>query len=871
MDQSSSITRLGEYRPSTFSIETAELEFDLNLTSTKVRARLRVKRTAQEPEPLVLSGENLTLEDIRLDGKSLSPDRYQIDDTTLRIMSPPREFLLETLVSIDPTANTELSGLYVSGGRFCTQCEAEGFRRITYFLDRPDVLTRYTVRVTADRAGFPVLLSNGDLAEAGKLDDGRHFAVWHDPFPKPSYLFALVAGSFETIQDSFVTTSGRKVELLIHVEPGNGERVRFAMNALKRAMAWDERVFKREYDLSQFHIVGVRDFNAGAMENKSLNIFNLSMLLADLATETDENFADVERVIAHEYFHNWTGNRITLRDWFQLCLKEGLTVYRDQEFTADENSRVVQRIKDVAILREGQFSEDAGPLAHPVRPPEFVKIDNFYTSTVYRKGAEVVRVLSALLGPEKFSEGIQRYFDLFDGKAATVEDFVACFEDVTGEKLDVFFRWYTQAGTPRVSVQSTYDSHRRTLSMKVSQETAPTSGQVEKQPLPIPLRIGLLASDGRELTARLNGSSVPDREFNFVLSQPTQEWIFTDVAEKPIPAILREFMAPVLLSDGLTCEERLVQMAHEPDGFTRWDAGQNLLAQSILARSGEGWQSAPDLEGLVDALAKEIDRAGEDPAFTAFAISFPPLSQLVRASKSPDTDKLFDARRQVQSTVAAALETRLVRIATDPLANNSEQSGRARGLRSLQAASLNLLASLGIKHENLLFSIFESAANMTCVMSALKALSQTNGERYQRALGSFEARWREQPLVMDKWFNVQARAPATDAAALRKLTHHELFSLRNPNRTRSVFAVFGSSNLRAFHAADGSGYVVMGEAIRQIDTFNSMLASRLIRSFEPWKRFDEIRRTHASTVLTEIAELPGLSSMLRELVEKILR
>ncbi|HZC96025.1 MAG TPA: aminopeptidase N [Bradyrhizobium sp.] len=869
MDQSSRITRLTEYRTSAFSIEKVELEFDLNPTATKVRTRLHMKRIAEEPAPLVLSGEDLTLEEIRLDGHPLAPDQYRTDDATLTIPSPPRAFLLDTLVSINPSGNTELSGLYVSGGRFCTQCEAEGFRRITYFLDRPDVLTRYTVRMTADKVACPTLLSNGDLIEAGELADGRHFAVWQDPFPKPSYLFALVAGAFETIHDSFVTTSGRNVALSIHVDPGNGERVRFAMDALKRSMAWDERVFKREYDLSQFHIVAVRDFNAGAMENKSLNIFNVSMLLADSLTETDENFADVERVVAHEYFHNWTGNRITLRDWFQLCLKEGLTVYRDQEFTADENSRAVQRIKDVAILREGQFSEDAGPLAHPVRPAEFVKIDNFYTSTVYRKGAELVRVLSALLGPEKFDEGIQRYFDLFDGKAATVEDFIACFEHVAGRKLDAFFHWYNQAGTPRVSVDSTYDPHRRTFAMRVRQETPPTPGQIEKQPLPIPLRIGFLASDGRELDARSSGSNVTEREFNVVLSQAAQEWTFTDVAEKPIPAILRGFMAPVLLNDGLTHEERLVQMAHEPDSFTRWDAGQSLLTQAILARSDEGIQSGPPLEGLVDALAREIDRAGDDPAFAAFAISFPSLSQLVQASKSPDPDKLFDARRQVQAAVATALEMQLIGIATDSLGNNSEASGKARGWRALQAASLNLLASLGSKHEDLMFSMYESATNMTRVMSALKALSHTGGERYQQALARFEARWREQPLVMDKWFNVQARSPGTDAAQLRRLTQHELFSLKNPNRARSVFGAFGSSNLRAFHAADGSGYALMGEVVREIDTFNSMLASRLVRSFETWKRYDETRRAHAHAVLTEIAELPGLSSILRELVEKI--
>jgi aminopeptidase N len=871
MDQRLEIKRLKDYRASAFSIDRAELAFDLNLTATRVHARLHMKRRGSGKEPLILSGEELALDEIRLNGDLLAPDQYRISADTLTILSPPPEFLLETLVTINPSGNTELAGLYVSGGRFCTQCEAEGFRRITYFLDRPDVMARFTVRMTADKATYPTLLSNGDLLEAGDLENGRHFALWNDPFPKPAYLFALVAGSFEAIHDSFVTASGKTVALSIHVDPGNGERVRFAMDALKRSMAWDERVYKREYDLSQFHIVAVRDFNAGAMENKSLNIFNVSMLLADSATETDENFADVERVVAHEYFHNWTGNRITLRDWFQLCLKEGLTVYRDQEFSADQNSRAVQRIKDVSVLREGQFSEDAGPLAHPVRPTEFVKIDNFYTSTVYRKGAEVVRVLSALLGQEKFHEGIQRYFDTLDGTAATVEDFVACFEQVTDRKLDDFFHWYSQAGTPSVTVHSTYNPLLQTLNIQVRQEIPQVPGQPEKHPLLVPLRIGFLASDGKELSARLNGSdTAAQREHNLVLSKAIQEWTFSGITERPIPAVLRGFMAPVLLNDGLTHQELLVQMRHEPDSFTRWDAGQRLLTQTILARSEERTQSGPSINDVIGALESEIHRVNQDPAFTAFALSVPSMSQLVRASAFPDPDKLFGAREKVRAAIAASLEKHLVRLVKDPSANSSDATGEARGLRALKGASLKLLASLGSAHEPLLVSEFKSAANMTGIMSALTALSYIGGDAFQEALAAFEERWRDQPLVMDKWFAVQARSPNTNAERLRVLTKHELFSLKNPNRARSVFGVFGSSNLCSFHAADGSGYSLMGEAVREIDGFNPMIASRLVRSFETWKRFDEIRRTHAYAVLSEIASMPNLSSIQRELIEKII-
>ncbi len=556
-DAEPATVHLSEYAPPAYLIDEIALVFALDSTSTIVAARSHVRREVDEPQPLILQGERLDLQSIAIDGEPLNTNQYRIEPGRLVIDNPPASFRLDIVTRINPAANTHLEGLYMSGGRFCTQCEAEGFRAITFALDRPDVLARYAVRIEADKAAYPTLLSNGNLTESGDMDGGRHYAVWVDPHPKPSYLFALVAGRFDSIHDNFVTRSGRKVELGIFVDPGDAERARYAMDALKRAMKWDEDAFQREYDLDVFNIVAVRDFNFGAMENKGLNIFNSSLILADAETATDADFEAIEAVVGHEYFHNWTGNRITCRDWFQLCLKEGLTVYREQEFSADQRSRAVQRIKDVKRLRARQFSEDAGPLAHPVRPQHYQKIDNFYTATVYEKGGEVIRMLKRIIGADAFARGMQLYFERRDGTASTVEDFIACFAEASGQDLTQFMRWYDQAGTPQLTARGVYDAKAQTYELTVSQRTAPTPGQAEKQPLPIPLDISFIAADGARIAAKACGESVAKLAHAPVLKEAQETFRFEGVVEAPIPAILRGFSAPVTLADNLGARERL--------------------------------------------------------------------------------------------------------------------------------------------------------------------------------------------------------------------------------------------------------------------------------------------------------------------------
>jgi aminopeptidase N len=865
--------KLDDYTPPAFAIDDVRLEFDLEPERTQVRAALRMRRVGAADATLKLDGRKFELAAARLDGRRLSPDEYVVDGESFTLAIPaPDTFKIEFDTILDPSANTELEGLYVSGGRFCTQCESEGFRRITYFLDRPDVLTRYTVRVAADRKRCPTLLSNGDLIESGALEGDRHFTVWHDPHPKPSYLFALVGGEFETLHDTFTTMSGKEVALAFHVELGDGRRAAFALDALKRSMRWDEEVFQREYDLSQFHVVAVRDFNYGAMENKSLNVFNASALLADTETESDADFAYVERVIAHEYFHNWTGNRITLRDWFQLCLKEGLTVYRDQEFTADQNSRPVQRIRDVESLRAIQFPEDSGLLAHPVRPAAFERIENFYTPTIYRKGAELVRVLSAILGSQAFHEGMQHYFEKHDGQAVTVEDFIRCFEETSGRDLSGFMRWYTQPGTPHVSVKHAFDPNAKRMTLSVSQTLREVKGYAPPKPLPIPLKVGFLAtSDGREIAARLGGQAALKREHEFVLEQPALDLVFEDVEENAVPTVMRGFMAPVELDDGLSHDERLLQMSHDPDSFTRWDAGRKLLLDAIVALAESRSNDGPPTDKLISALGIELERAEQDPAFTAYALTVPPLGELMQHADRPDPDALYLAREHLRAEISRKLEAPLLQVLDDRRGDGASRSAQAQGLRALRGSSMSLLAAQGPKHSKRLSAAFGSATNMTDSLGALRALGACGTADFDAALAAFEARWRTEPLVMDKWFSVQAAAPHGDVLArIRRLIGHELFSIRNPNRARAVYAVFGSSNLRAFHAADGSGYDLIAKAIVEVDAFNPLLAGRFVRLFESNHRLDEDRKTITQKILHELYNPALLSRSVTELISKLL-
>jgi aminopeptidase N len=871
MRDDAAAVRLADYRPCDYAIDEISLAFDLEPSATRVRAVSKVRRLADEARPLVLNGASLSLERIAVDGAPLASDAYAIGPETLTIHAPPAAFTLEIDTVINPAANTALEGLYVSGGRFCTQCEAEGFRKITYALDRPDALSRYTVRMEADKARYPTLLSNGDPVERGDLANGRHYAVWRDPHPKPAYLFALVAGAFDSIHDVFVTMSGRVVTLGVHVDDGEAPRARYAMDALKRSMAWDEKVFRREYDLDVFNIVAVRDFNFGAMENKGLNIFNAAYVLADPETATDADFEAIEGVVAHEYFHNWTGNRITLRDWFQLCLKEGLTVYRDQEFSADERSRAVKRIKDVKTLRTRQFPEDGGPLAHPARPSSYAKIDNFYTATVYEKGAEIIRVLRALIGDDAFDRGIQLYFDRCDGTAATLEDFVACFAEASGKDLAQFMHWYSQAGTPRVVARGVWDKGAQTYALTVAQSTPPTPGQTDKVPLPIPLKVGFITKDGLEIAARLAGEPSAKREHDIVVDKASQTFQFDGMVAAPTPALLRGFGAPVLLDDGLDADARLAQMTHDPDPFTRWEAGQRLLREAIVAEARGAAHEGPDLDRLAAALGRELDRAQRDAAFAALALRAPDLGDLILNVETPDPDRLHAARVSVRAHMAHALAPRLRMLADAPSETPFSPDAAQAGRRALKSTALDLLATLGGDETERLTRAFETAGNMTEKMAALEALGQVEGDAFDAALAVFLDRWRDSPLVVDKWFSVQAAAPRADAAArVRRLKAHPLFTIRNPNRARALAAAFAMRNLRAFHAADGAGYDFLAEVVQEADALNPALAARLMTPFESWRRFDARRQSGARAAIDRLAGAPSLSRNVREMIDRTL-
>jgi len=857
--------KLSDYTPPAYLIDEIALVFSLEPEQTLVAASSHVRRSGAAPAPLELNGERLELQSVSIDGEVLPASAYRVEPGKLVILDPPAAFRLDIVTRISPAANTHLEGLYMSGGRFCTQCEAEGFRAITYALDRPDVLARYAVRIEADKAAYPTLLANGNLTESGDMEGGRHYAIWVDPHPKPSYLFALVAGKFDSIHDQFVTKSGRKVALGIYVDPGDAERARYAMDALKRSMKWDETAFQREYDLDLFNIVAVRDFNFGAMENKGLNIFNSSLILADAETATDADFEAIEAVVGHEYFHNWTGNRITCRDWFQLCLKEGLTVYREQEFSADQRSRPVQRIKDVKRLRGRQFGEDAGPLAHPVRPSSYQKIDNFYTATVYEKGGEVIRMLKRVIGADAFDRGMQLYFERRDGTASTVEDFIACFEEAAGRKLDDFMRWYDQAGTPALKVRGSYDAAKKQYELRLSQRTAPTPGQPTKAPLPIPLQIGFIAPDGAIIASKRPGEASSRIEHHMVVTEAEAVLRFEDVLEPPIPAVLRGFSAPVTLDQDLSVEQRLAQMAHDPDPFTRWEAGQS-IARAIML--GEAEEAAP---ALATALGRELDRAQQDPAFAALALRLPDLNELILASRAPDPEALFAARESLRKTVATALRERLVPVARAPSETPFSPGADAAGRRALKAAALDLLAALGDAETESFVTAFDNARSMTEAIAALEALGASDGPTFDDVLTRFYERWKANPLVIDKWFAVQAASPRADALArVERLRTHADFSLKNPNRVRSLAAAFAMRNPRAFHAADGGGYRFLASLVEQIDPLNPMLAARLLTPFESWKRFDSERQAHARAALEKLTATPHLSKNTREMVERTL-
>jgi aminopeptidase N len=864
--------RLADYRPPAFLIDEIALDFRLEPRATRVKARLKVRRNPGQDGPLVLDGVRLKLISIALDGRPLSPTDYALTDEHLSVQSPPEAFVLETEVEIDPEGNTALEGLYMSGGRFCTQCEAEGFRKITFFPDRPDVLARYTCRIEADKAAFPRLLSNGNLIESGDLPGGRHIALWRDPFPKPCYLFALVAGELDELKDSFVTMSGRTVDLRIYVDPGMAPRAAYAMDALKRSMTWDEEAFGREYDLDLFMIVAVRDFNFGAMENKGLNIFNSSLLLADSATATDFDYERIESVVAHEYFHNWTGDRITCRDWFQLCLKEGLTVFRDQSFSADMRGAAVQRIKDVKALRGRQFAEDAGPLAHPVRPTSFVKIDNFYTATVYDKGAEVIRMLRTLLGPDDFRRGMDLYFERHDGQATTVEAFVACFAEASGRDLDPFFVWYSQAGTPLVSLAADYDAEAKTLDLSLGQATAPTPDQPDKRPLPIPIRLGLLDGDGKPLAFRLSEGEAAVSETVVVLDQAERKLRLSGVERPPVVSALRQFSAPVKLESGAPPEDDYVLLAGDPDLFNRWEAGQRLAKALILGRAS----GAPDAAGearFAAALGRALGDQSSEHAFKALLLALPSEQDLSLAVTEADPAAIHEAREALRARLASDLAADLGRM-HDQLAGPRAFSADAEsaGRRALRNAALELLAANPSPDAvERALAHYRGADNMTDAMGGLGALMLIGGEAFDEALADFYRRWEAEPLVVDKWFQVQARSPAPDALGrVLGLTAHPAFDPKNPNRLRALVAVFASANPYRFHDPSGAGYRFLADEILATDGFNPMIAARLVEPLGAWRRFRPELGALMKAELERIAGAPGLSKNVLELVNRAL-
>ena len=873
-------TYLKDYQPAPYLIDSLFLNFSLEPNTTRVASRLALKPNPASPEKnaaLVLAGEKIKLISVKLDGKELHPAGFELTDSSLTLSNVPASpFTLEIETECDPAGNTQLSGLYQSNGMYCTQCEAEGFRRITYFYDRPDVMTRYTVRMEASKSLCPILLSNGNRQAAGDVvGTDRHFAIWKDPHPKPSYLFALVAGDLAGVHDSFTTMSGKSVQLGIYVEKGKEDRCAWAMESLKASMRWDETAFGREYDLDVFNIVAVSDFNMGAMENKGLNVFNDKYILALPETATDLDYTNIEAIIAHEYFHNWTGNRVTCRDWFQLCLKEGLTVFRDQEFSSDLRSRAVKRITDVKILRARQMPEDAGPLAHPPRPNAYIEINNFYTPTVYEKGAEICRMMKTLIGDKAFRKAMDIYFERHDGEAATVEDFVACMADASGRDLTQFFKWYEQAGTPGVKVTTSYDQKGKIFDLTLEQKTAPTSGQAEKLPMHIPLNFGLVGPSGEDMPLDLEGVGVLNAPL-LELTQEKQSFRFRNVKNRPVLSINRGFSAPVQIHANVSADDQLFLMARDSDTFNRWEAGQslakNLIIASLKALGNNG--TPPNSTDFAAALRNTLDDKRLDAAFKALMLSLPTEPDIAAAiGKDVDTDLVLQSRNLVRAELGMALKDSLLEIWRDTeehgaYAPTPENTGR----RALRYAALNLLAagfpdvSIGLIQRDL-----ATASNMTAEIGALTAMLGIDAPETNLELEKFYARHAGDHLLVDKWFALNAQIPGVAAAArIESLMGHPDFRLSTPNRVYALIGGFTSMNLSGFNAADGEGYRVVADTILKLDVINPQVAARMSTGFRSWRILNEVRRKAVAAQLERIVSTPNLSRDTFEIISKTL-
>lgn len=849
------VTRREEYRPPDWLVPEVALDFDLDPALTRVTARLQVRRNGAHSRPLRLDGAGQVPLAVRVDGVAVNDWRQ--DGDGLIVPLDGHTHLVETEVEIAPERNTQLMGLYASGGNLCTQCEAEGFRRITWFPDRPDVLSIYRVRMTADKARFPILLANGDPVGAGDAPDGRHWAEWHDPFPKPTYLFALVAGDLAVNRSTFVTASGREVALGIWVRAADLARTDHALAALKTAMAWDERVYGREYDLDVFNIVAVDDFNFGAMENKGLNIFNSRYILADPDTATDYDYDAIAAVVAHEYFHNWSGNRVTCRDWFQLSLKEGFTVYRDQCFSADQGSAAVKRIEDVRGLRASQFPEDAGPLAHPVRPESYLEIANFYTATIYNKGAELIRMMAAILGPDRFRAATDLYFDRFDGTAATCEDFVACMEEAGGVDLSRFRLWYAQAGTPRVTASLSQAGACATL--RLTQQVPPTPGQPEKQPMVLPLRMRLFgAESGRALTG----------ERLLLLDEASATVTFDALPERAVLSINRGFSAPVVVSSDRSAADLAFLSAHDDDPFARYEAMQQLMLDTLVAAAAGG---PADHDAVIRAVANTLADGTLDCAFVAEAVLLPSESFVGDQLAIVDPDAIFTAREALRRALGVALADQW-RAAYDRAGHAPyEYSPRAKGLRRLRNVALGYIAASGAADTaRIAWRQFDAADNMTDRQGALTTLTNGDWAEREAALDIFYNRYAANPLVLDKWFQTQALSLRDDTpAAVAQLLQHPDFTLANPNRARSLIGAFGV-NQRAFHVAGGAGYRLLADQLIALDRLNPQTAAKLVPPLGRWRRFGEGRAGLMRAELERIVATPGLSKDLFEQVSKSL-
>ena len=876
------VVHRADYAPPVYWIDRVELEFDLDPHDTSVTARLDLQRNdAQPSRRLELDGEHLELQAIRLDGDELAGDRYRATSEKLVIEELPDRCRLETQVLIHPAANKSLSGLYQSSGNFCTQCEALGFRRITYFLDRPDVMARYRVTIRADRESCPVLLSNGNRIQQRELANGRHEVVWEDPFPKPSYLFALVAGELTCHEGVFVTRSGRRVRLEIWVEPQNIDRCEHALTSLQKAMRWDEEAFGLEYDLDIYMIVAVNDFNMGAMENKGLNIFNSKYVLALPETATDDDYLSIEAVIAHEYFHNWTGNRVTCRDWFQLTLKEGLTVFRDQQFTADQTSAAVKRIDDVEELRTRQFPEDSGPMAHPIRPESYIAMDNFYTATVYDKGAEIIRLYYTQLGADGFRRGMDLYFERHDGGAVTCDDFRQAMADANDVNLDALDCWYSQPGTPVLDVACQWNAQegRFTLSCKQSYPALSDDipGAADRKPVPIPIAVGLLNRQGQQLPLQLLGEPGPVDETTrlLLLAEGETSFCFTGLRERPIPSVLRNFSAPVRMRIDLELEELAFLMACDKDPFNRWDAGQSLaklLLLELVDRLTDGEPLDCPLE-LTNAFGQLLADSSLDGSFKALALTLPSEIVLGQAFQILNPDDVHHAREFLRSALAQAYRDEL--LATyHALAGGSAYSTDQQSIndRRLKNTVLGYLASLNQPETTALVARqFDTADNMTDVQAALTLLVDLDCPERDTALARFYGRWRSDSLVLDKWFAVQAGSQRADAMeCVRELTTHPDFTLSNPNRVRALLAAFALNQVR-FHHRDGGGYELLGDYVLRIDADNPQLAARLASQFNSYRRLEEVRQSLMREQLTRIAAHQGLSKDVYEIVDRALK